>query len=76
MGIPDHISCLLKTFIQVKKQQLELYMEEQTGLKLGKGYIKAVCCHCLFNIYAENIMQNSGQYELQAGIKIARRNYQ
>ena len=48
MGIPDHLSCLLKTFIQVKKQQLELYMEEQTGLKLGKGYVKAVCCHSAY----------------------------
>ena len=44
MGIPDHLTCLLK-FVQVKKQQLELYMEQQTDSKLGKEYVKAVYCH-------------------------------
>ena len=45
--------------MQVKKQQLEADMEQQTGSKLGKDYIKAVYCHlALFNIYAEYIMQN------------------
>ena len=33
MGIPDHLTCLLKTYIQVRKQQLELDMEQQTGSK-------------------------------------------
>ena len=56
--------------MQVKKQQLELDREQQTGSKLGKEYIKAVCCHCLFNLYAEYIMQNAGLDEAQAGIKI------
>ena len=60
--------------MQVKKQQLELDMEQRTGSKLGKEYIKAVCCHCLFNLYAEYIMQNAGLDEAQAGIKTARRN--
>ena len=32
-------------FIKVRKQQLELDMEQQTGSKLGKAYVKAVCCH-------------------------------
>ena len=59
--------------MQVKKQQLELDREQQTGSKLGKEYIKAVCCHCLFNLYAEYIMQNAGLDEAQAGIKIAGR---
>ena len=36
MGIPDHLTCLLKTCMQVKKQQLELQIEKQTGSKLGK----------------------------------------
>ena len=52
--------------MQVRKQQLELNMEKQTGLKLGKEYIKAV--------YAEYIMRNAGLDEAQARIKIARRN--
>ena len=33
MGIPDHLTCLLKTYMQVRKQQLELDMEQQTGSK-------------------------------------------
>ena len=45
MGIPDHLTCLLRNLTQVKKQQLELYMEQRTGSKLGKEYIKAVYCH-------------------------------
>ena len=50
-------------------------MEQQTGSKLGKEYIKAVyCIPCLFNFYAEYIMRNAGLEEAQAGIKIARRN--
>ena len=58
--------------MQVKKQQLELDMEQQTGSKLGKEYIKAVYCHPV--LYAEYIMWNAGLDEAQAGIKIARRN--
>ena len=51
MGIPDHLTCLLKTCMQVRKQQLELDMEQQTGSKLGKEYIKAVYYHpALFNL--------------------------
>ena len=42
MGIPDHLTCLLKTCMQVKKQQLQPNIEEHTGSKLGKEYIKAV----------------------------------
>ena len=60
--------------MQVKKQQLELDAELQTGSKLGKEYVKAVLSLCLFNLYAEYIMQNAGLVEAQAGIKIAGRN--
>ena len=42
VGIPDHLSCLQEICMQVKKQQLELDMEQQTGSKLGKEYTKAV----------------------------------
>ena len=45
MGIPDHLTCLLKTCMQVRKQQLELDMEQQTGSKYEKEYVKAVYCH-------------------------------
>ena len=61
--------------MQVRKQQLELDMEQQTGSKLGKEYVKAVYLSpCLFNFYAEYIMRNAGLDEAQAGIKIAGRN--
>ena len=61
--------------MHVKKQQLELDREQQTGSKLGKEYIKAVyCIPCLFNFYAEYIMQNAGLDESQTRIKIAGRN--
>ena len=42
MGIPDHLTCLLKIHMRVKKQQLEPDMEQQTGSKLAKEYVKAV----------------------------------
>ena len=61
-----------KICIQVKKQQLELNMEQQTGSKSGKEYIKAV--YCLFNLYAEYIMWNVTLDEAQAGIKTAGKN--
>ena len=60
--------------MQVKKQQLEPDMEQQTGQKLGGQYIKAVYCHPAYLIYAEYIMRNTGLEEAQAGIKIAGRN--
>ena len=52
--------------MQVQKQQLEPDMEQQTGSKLGKEYIKAVNCHYLFNLYAEYIMRNARLEEAQA----------
>ena len=66
--------------MQVRKQQLELDMEKQTGSKQDKEYIKAVyltykqrTSRCLFNLYAENIMRNAGLEEAQAATKIAGR---
>ena len=61
--------------MQVRKQQLELDMEQQTGSKQEKEYIKAAYCHPAYlTYYAEYNMRNSGLEEAQAGIKIARRN--
>ena len=62
--------------MHVKKQQLELDMEQRTGSKLGKEYVKAVYCHPAYLTYMLNkcIMRNAGLDESQAGIKIASRN--
>ena len=59
--------------MQVKNQQLEPDMEQQTGSKLGKEYDQAVYCHPVY-LYAEYIMRNAGLDEAQAGIKISGRN--
>ena len=61
--------------MQVKKQQLEPDMEQYTGSKLGKEYIKAVYCHPAYlTLYAEYTMRNARLDDAQAGIKISRRN--
>ena len=60
--------------MQARKQQLELDMEQQTGSKQEKEYVKAVYCHPAYLTYAEYIMRNTGLEETQAGIKIAGRN--
>ena len=60
--------------MEVKKQQLEINMEQWTGSKLGNEYVNAVLSLCLFNLHAQYIMQNAGLDEAQAGIKIAERN--
>ena len=51
MGISDHLTSSWEICMQVKKQQLELDMEQQTGSKLGKEYVKAVSCHPAYLIY-------------------------
>ena len=56
--------------MQVRKQQLELDMEQLTGSKWGKEYVKAVYCHSAYLTYAGYIMRNAGLDEAQAGIKI------
>ena len=61
--------------MQVKKQQLEPGVEQQTGFQIRKGVRQDyILLPCLFNLYAEYIMQNAGLDEAQAGIKIGERN--
>ena len=76
MGIPDHLTCLLRN----------LYARQEATVKTGHGTDwfqigKGVCqgcilSPCLFNLYAQYIMRNSGLEEAQAGIKIGREKYQ
>ena len=54
MGIPDHLTCLLRDLYAGQKQQLELDMEEQTGSKSGKEYIKAVYCYSAYITYMQS----------------------
>ena len=54
MGTLDHLTCLLRNHMQVKKQQLESDMEQWTGSKLGKEYVKAVYCHLAYLTYTQS----------------------
>ena len=82
MGIPDHLTCLLRICVQVRKQQLETYMQVRKQqleaidwVQIGKGvHQDCILSPCLFNLYAEYIMQNDRLEEAQGGIKIAKRN--
>ena len=71
MGIPDHITCLLETCMQIKKQQLEPDMELIQNWERSSSRLYVVC---LFNFYAKSIMQNAELDESQARTKIAVRN--
>ena len=68
MGIPDHLTCLLRN-LYAGQEATELDMKQWTASKLGKEYVKAVYCHP-----AGNIMRNAVLDESQVGIKIAGRN--
>ena len=60
--------------MQVRKQQSELDMEQQTGSKWKGEHQGCILSPCLFNLHAEYFMRNAGLEETQAGIKIAGRN--
>ena len=60
--------------MQVRKQQLELDIEQQTGSKLKRSTSRLYIVTLLFNLYAEYIIRNVGLEEAQAGIKIVGRN--
>ena len=55
MGIPDHLTCCLRNlYMQIRKQQLELNIEQQTGSKQEKEHIKALYYHCAFLTYMQS----------------------
>ena len=75
MGVPDHLTCLLRNLYAGQEAKLELDMKQRTGSKLGKGVHQGcILSPGLFNLYAEYIMQNARLDEAQAGIKILGRN--
>ena len=54
MGITDHLTCPWEICMQVRKQWLELYIEQQTGSRLGEEYIKALCGHSAYLTYMQS----------------------
>ena len=73
LGIPDYLTCFLRNLYS-GQEVTEPDMEQRTGSKLGKEYVKALYCHLAYLTYSEYIMRYDGLDEAQAGIKIAGRN--
>ena len=75
MGIPDHLTCLLRNLYAGQEATVGTGHETTDWFQIGKGVRQGcILSPCLFNLYAEYIMRNAGREEAQAGIKIARRN--
>ena len=75
MGIPDHLTCLFRNLYAGQEATVRTGHETTDWFQTGKGVHQGcILSPCLFNLYAEYIMRNSGLEEAQAGIKIARRN--
>ena len=75
MGIPDHLTCLLRNLYAGQEATVRTGHGTTDWFQIGKGaHQGCILSPCLFNLYAECIMRNAGLEEAQAGIKIARRN--
>ena len=76
MGIPDHLTCLLRNLYAGQEATVRTGHETTDWFQIRKGVHQGcILSPCLFNFYAEYIMRNTGLEEAQAGIKIARRNF-
>ena len=74
-GIPDHLTCLLRNLCAGQEATVRTGHGTTDSFQIGKGVPQGcILSPCLFNFYAEYIIQNARQDEAQAGIKIARRN--
>ena len=75
MGIPDHLTCLLRNLYAGQEATVRTGHGTTDWFQIGKGVRQScILSPCLFNVYAEYIMRNAGLEEAQAGIKIAGRN--
>ena len=74
MGIPDHLSCLLRNLYAGQETTVRTKHGTTVWLQIGKGVRQGcILSPCLFNLYSEYIMRNAGLEEAQAGMKLARR---
>ena len=74
MGIPDHLTCLLRNLYAGQGATVRVGNETTNRFQIGKGIRQGYMLSlCLFNLYAEYIMRNARLDEAQAGIKIAGR---
>ena len=72
MGIPDHLTCLLRNLYAGQETTVRTGHGTTEWFQIGKGVRQGcILSPCLFNLYAEYIMRNAGLDEAQAGIKIA-----
>ena len=72
MGVPDHISCLLRNLYAGQEATVRTGHGRTNLFQIGKGVCQGcILSPCLFNLYAEYIMRNAGLDEAHAGIKIA-----
>ena len=74
MEIPAHLTCLLRHLYAGQEVTVRTGHGTTDWFQIGKGYQGCILSLCLFNLYAEYIMQNARLNEAQAGIEIARRN--
>ena len=75
MGIPDHLTCLLRNLYEGQEATVRSGHGTTDWFQIGKGVCQGcILSPCLFNLYAEDIMRNAGLGEAQAGIKTAGRN--
>ena len=75
MGIPDHLTCLLRNLYAGQEATVQTGHGTTDWFQIGKGVCQGcILSPCLFNVYAEYIMRNAGLEETQAIIKIAGRN--
>ena len=75
MGIPDHLTCLLRNLYVGQEATVRTLYGTTDWFKIEKGvHQDCILSPCLFHLYAEHIMQNAGLGELQTGIKISGRN--
>ena len=75
MGIPDHLTCLLRNLYAYQEATARTRHGTTDWFQVGKGVCQGcILSPCLFNLYAEYIMRNANLDEAQAGIKIARKN--